>query len=132
MENTNRILSGVVFGVVALSIAFLRPAQAPPPSDGWFQKAVLESPHPVVVKFGAEWCGPCRGMDEAIGILRPKLSHAVGFYIVDIDKKPELFRHYSSGGGIPQVMIFEHGKVVASQRGFGSTEQLEEWIRKNI
>ena len=71
-------------------------------------------------------------MDEAIGILRPKLSHAVGFYIVDIDKKPELFRHYSSGGGIPQVMIFEHGKVVASQRGFGSTEQLEEWIRKNI
>ena len=93
---------------------------------------MLESSQPVVVKFGAEWCGPCRSMDEAISILRPKLSPAVGFYVVDIDKKPELFQHYGSGGGIPQVMIFEHGKVVASQRGFGSTEQLEAWIKKNI
>ena len=132
MENVNRILSGVVFGVIALAVLFFRPEKGPPPHDGWFEKAVLESSHPVVVKFGAEWCGPCRGMDEAIGILRPKLSPNVSFYIVDIDKKPELFQHYGSGSGIPQVMIFEQGKVVASQRGFGSTEQLETWIKKNI
>jgi thioredoxin-like negative regulator of GroEL len=43
-----------------------------------------------------------------------------------------LFQHYKSGGGIPQVMIFQHGKVVSSQRGFGSTEQLEAWIKQNI
>lgn len=132
MENMNRIFSAVVFGVIALSLVFFKPEQGPPPHDGWFEKAVLESSHPVVVKFGAEWCGPCRSMDEAIGILRPKLSSNVSFYIVDIDKKPELFQHYKSGGGIPQVMIFEHGKVVASQRGFGSAEQLEAWIKKNI
>ncbi len=132
MENTNRIFSAVVFGVMMIAVLVLRPGQGPPPKDEWFQKSVLETSHPVVVKFGAEWCGPCRGMDEAISILRPKLSDKVGFFIVDIDKKPELFQHYGSGTGIPQVMIFEHGKVVASQRGFGSKEQLEAWIKNNI
>ena len=132
MEKTNRIFSGIVFATVLLSVLFLMPKKGPPPKDEWFQKSVLDNSHPVVVKFGAEWCGPCRGMDEAIRILRPKLGSQVGFFIVDIDKKPELFRHYGSGSGIPQVMIFEHGKVVASQRGFGNTEQLESWIKKNI
>ena len=132
MENMNRLLSGLVFAVIALTLIIMRPAEVPPPADAWFQKAVLESSKPVVVKFGAEWCGPCRSMDEALHVLRPKLSHQAGFFIVDIDKKPELFRHYGSGSGIPQVMIFQHGKVVSSQRGFGSTEQLESWIKQNI
>ncbi|MBC7966186.1 MAG: thiol reductase thioredoxin [Fuerstia sp.] len=132
MENTYRLLSGVVFAIVAVSLIALRSDEEPPPTDSWFQKAVLESSKPVVVKFGAEWCGPCRSMDEAIKELRPKLSSKLGFFIVNIDQKPELFRHYGSGSGIPQVMIFDKGKVVASQRGFGSIEQLESWIDQNI
>ena len=132
MENTYRLLSGIVFVVVAVSVIALRSDEGPPPTDSWFQKTVLESSKPVVVKFGAEWCGPCRSMDEAINELRPKLGSKVGFFIVNIDQKPELFRHYRSGSGIPQVMIFEKGKVVASQRGFGSSEQLESWIDQNI
>lgn len=132
MEKTNRLLTGIVFVAVVVALITLRPDQGPPPSDAWFQKSVLESSKPVVVKFGAEWCGPCRSMDEAIKELRPKLSHKVGFFIVDVDQKPELFRYYRSGSGIPQVMIFEKGKLVSSQRGFGSIEQLESWIHQNI
>ncbi len=132
MEKMNRLLSGIVFVIVAVAVITLRPEKGPPPADAWFQKAVLESSKPVVVKFGAEWCGPCRSMDEAIKQLRPKLSSKADFFVVDIDKKPELFQHYGSGSGIPQVMIFAHGKVVSSQRGFGSVEQLESWIDHNI
>ena len=131
MNVSNRLLSGFVFVAVVVTLIVLRQEKGPPPTDVWFQKAVLESAKPVVVKFGAEWCGPCRGMDAAIKELRPKLSSKVDFFSVDIDKKPELFRHYRSGGGIPQVMIFEKGKVIASQRGFGSIEQLESWIDQN-
>ena len=132
MEKMNRLLSGIVFVIVAVTVITLRPDKGPPPADAWFQKAVLESSKPVVVKFGAEWRGPCRSMDEAIKQLRPKLSSKADFFVVDIDKKPELFQHYGSGSGIPQVMIFAHGKVVSSQRGFGSVEQLESWIDHNI
>ena len=106
--------------------------KGPPPDDQWFKQAVLDSSRPVIVKFGAEWCGPCRGMDQALKELRPKFANKAGFFMVDIDQKPELFRHYRSGGGIPQVMIFQGGKVIASQRGFGGTEHLESWIKQNL
>ena len=132
MEKMNRLLSGIVFVIVAVAVITLRPEKGPPPADAWFQKAVLESSKPVVVKFGAEWCGPCRSMDEAIKQLRPKLSSKADFFVVDIDKKPELFQHYGSGSGIPQVMIFAHGKVVSSQRSLMSLEQLYSWIDHNI
>lgn len=132
MITVNRLLSGFVFVGVVVSLIALRQEKGPPPTDVWFQKAVLESTKPVVVKFGAEWCGPCRSMDAAIKELRPKLSNRVDFFIVDVDQKPALFRYYRSGGGIPQIMIFEQGKVVSSQRGFGSIEQLESWIDQNI
>ena len=131
MHVSNRLLSGFVFVAVVVTLIVLRQEKGPPPTDVWFQKAVLESAKPVVVKFGAEWCRPCRGLDAAIKELRPKLSNKVEFFSVDIDQKPELFRHYRSGGGIPQVIIFEKGKVIASQRGFGSIEQLESWIDQN-
>ena len=132
MITLKRLLSGLVFVAVVVALIALRQEKGPPPTDVWFQKAVLESAKPVVVKFGAEWCGPCRSMDAAIKELRPKLSNKVEFFIVDIDQKPELFRYYRSGGGIPQTIIFEQGKVVSSQRGFGSIEQLESWIDQNI
>ena len=132
MKFSNRLLSGCVFFAVVVSLIAFRSEKGPPPKDAWFQKAVLESTKPVVVKFGAEWCGPCRSMDEAIKVLRPKLGSKVGFFVVDIDQKPELFRHYRSGGGIPQVMVFAKGKLVASQRGFGGIEHLESWINQNI
>jgi len=132
VDKIDNWLTGIGFLVTAVSIFVYQSTDSEPPDDTWFQQAVLDSSRPVVVKFGAEWCGPCRGMDQAITELRPKLSHKVGFFIVDIDKKPELFRHYRSGGGIPQVMIFQHGKVIASQRGFGGTESLESWIKQNL
>ena len=132
MDNINRWLTGIIFLVTAVSIFAYQSTESEPPDDPWFQQAVLENSRPMVVKFGAEWCGPCRGMDQAITELRPKYASKAGFLIVDVDKKPELFRHYRSGGGIPQVMIFRDGKVIASQRGFGGTEHLDSWIKQNL
>ena len=132
MDNMNRLLTGIIVCAVAVSVAALTSGKGPPPDDEWFQQAVLDSSRPVIVKFGAEWCGPCRSMDQAINELRPKFAHKAGFFIVDIDQKPDLFRHYRSGSGIPQVMIFQGGKVIASQRGFGGTVHLETWIKQNL
>lgn len=131
MEQLNRWMSVVVVLAVVTAAVLLRPVK-PAPDDKWFQHAVLESQKPVVVKFGAEWCGPCRSMDAAFRKLEPRMGHYARFLIIDIDERPDLFAHYQSGSGIPQVMIFDQGSVIASQRGFPGEDRLEAWIRDNI
>lgn len=131
MDKLNEILKYVVGGIVIAAVVMLGKPQPKPVNDSWFQNAVLKNSRPVVVKFGAEWCGPCRSMDEALSQLKAKHPGAA-FLTIDIDKRPDLFSHYSSGGGIPQVMIFDHGNIIASQRGFGGTEQLDAWLHQNL
>jgi thioredoxin-like negative regulator of GroEL len=106
--------------------------QPEPINDSWFRQAVLENDHPVVVKFGADWCGPCRGMDAAIDDLEPRFSARAKFLKIDIDKRPELFTHYRSGNGIPQIMIFKDGQIIAQKRGFGGEEGLKQWLESSL
>ncbi len=131
MDKLNNILKVVVAGAVALAFLAMGPRQPEAVKDQWFQNAVLKNSRPVVVKFGAEWCGPCRSMDDALSQVKSKHPGAA-FLTIDIDKRPDLFTHYGSGSGIPQVMIFDHGQVIASQRGFGGVEQLDAWLHQNL
>lgn len=100
-------------------------------SDPWFQRTVLESQRPVVVKFGAEWCGPCRSMDAAMDQLQGRFPQAT-FLKVDVDEKPDLFSEFRSGQGIPQVVLFRNGSVASRQRGFGGEQQFANWLQRNL
>lgn len=131
MDKLNEILKYVVGGILIATVVMLGKPQPEPVDDSWFQNTVLKNARPVVVKFGAEWCGPCRSMDEALSQVKSKHPSAA-FLTIDIDKRPDLFSHYANGGGIPQVMIFSHGEIVATQRGFGGTEQLDAWLGDNL
>ncbi len=132
MDKLNRILTFVVGAIVAVAMLASSGRQPEPSNDPWFKQAVLENTRPVVVKFGAEWCGPCQGMDEAIDSLSPQYSSRAKFLKIDVDQKPDLFAHYRSGNGIPQVMIFKEGKIVAQQRGFGGTDGLQSWLEESL
>ena len=43
-------------------------------TDATFAKAVLEAPQPVLVDFGAEWCGPCVAVAPVIRVLAVEWS----------------------------------------------------------
>ncbi|MFN9717112.1 MAG: thioredoxin family protein, partial [Planctomycetota bacterium] len=105
------------------------PRQPEAVKDQWFQNAVLKNSRPVVVKFGAEWCGPCRSLDEALRQVKSKHPGAA-FLTIDIDKRPELFAHYGSGRCIPQIMIFDQGRLIATQSGFRGIDRLEAWLHQ--
>lgn len=133
MDSLNTKISFAVLAVVVFTVALTSGGkQKAAVDDPWFKNAVLQNRQPVVVKFGADWCGPCRGMDEAIDSLKSDFSPRAKFLKIDIDKNPELFAQYRSGSGIPQVMIFRNGQVVAQQRGFGGAEGLKQWLDSSL
>lgn len=133
MDQLNKNLTFVVGAVVVLTIALASGrGEREPINDPWFSQAVLGSQTPVVVKFGADWCGPCRSMDAAIDSLEPRYSGRAKFLKINVDKNPELFANYRSGSGIPQIMIFKGGHIVAQQRGFGGEDGLKQWLEDSL
>lgn len=130
MEQWNRIFTGLVLAGVAAMLVHRSTVALP--DDPWFRQAVLECPRPVVVKFGAKWCGPCQSMDQAMKSLKTGFSGRAVFLQIDIDQRPELFARYGSGRGIPQLLVYRDGRVAAQTKGFGGSVQLQEWLSENL
>ena len=122
------ILGG--FGLLlALTVVAARYQQySTPPDDEWFQLCVIEEEGPVLVKFGAEWCGPCRQMHHSLAEIKSRRLSGLKIVEVDIDKKPELARHYSISS-IPRTMLFVNGKYTSAQQGSMSADEIEAWVR---
>ena len=99
----------------------------PPPNDAWFQSAVIGQSEPVLVKFGADWCGPCRMMEPVLDQFAARVGGRVGVVRVDVDQHPTLAAHYGVSA-IPHLLLFHHGKVVADRVGSADMEQLRAWI----
>ena len=100
-----------------------------PPDDFWFQSVVTESERPVLLKFGADWCGPCRQTDQALDHAVADLNGRVKIVRIDVDQRPELARHYGIRA-IPRVMLLEHGKVITSRGGFADGDDVVNWVHR--
>jgi len=125
------------FVVVGLLIAlgsmwFLEKGEKIEPSpDAWFQSEVASEARPVLVKFGAEWCGPCRVMDDSIDQVAPNLDSQVKFVRVDVDQNRGLASHYRVTS-IPRTFLFHHGQIIAEQKGSLDADGLKSWIQSSL
>lgn len=55
------------------------------------QQLLKSSDGIVVLKFGAEWCGPCKLIEPYVNEIFAKLPHSVTTGIIDIDDNFELY-----------------------------------------
>lgn len=88
-------------------------------TDASFEEVVLKSDKPVLVDFGAEWCGPCRTLGPIIEELATEYEGRVVVGKVDVDNNQEFTAKYGVRN-IPTVLMFKNGEVVGRQVGVAS------------
>ena len=99
-------------------------------TDDSFQSDVLGSDVPVVVDYWAEWCGPCRQIAPALDEIAGEMKN-LKIAKINIDENPSVPTKYGVRG-IPTLMLFKGGEVVATKVGAVPKSQIQSWIESNI
>lgn len=79
-----------------------------------------------VIKFGANWCGPCRTMNPIIDELKEEHEN-LDIYSVDVDTSPEVSSFFKVRN-IPYVVFFKNGEIQGTSIGIVSKNTLKEKI----
>ena len=76
-----------------------------------FQKEVLENPEPVLVEFGADWCGACHMLAPILAQLREEFNGQIKIARLDIDACNRVAAEYGIQD-VPTLVFFKNGQVV--------------------
>jgi thioredoxin 1 len=99
--------------------------------EATFEQEVLKSDIPVVVDFGATWCGPCRKLKPVLDEISSTLDKSVKFVKVDADDNLELLKKYSVSG-LPSLLVFKNGEPVERMAGLVTKSTIISNIEKHI
>lgn len=78
----------------------------------------------LLIDFYADWCEPCKMLDEILAALEKDLPSGVVICKIDIDKNPALQKHYSIMS-VPTLMIFKEGIMEWRMPGFELAQDLK-------
>ncbi|HQO10007.1 MAG TPA: thioredoxin family protein [Clostridiales bacterium] len=91
-----------------------------------FESEVIAMDKLTIVKFGAEWCGPCKKLDPIIDELAND-NPDVKLVYVDIDNDSALAAEYGILS-VPTTLFFKSGKVMSSIIGLVPKAKLQSVI----
>jgi thioredoxin 1 len=98
-------------------------------SDDSFDVEVLNSETPVLVDFWAEWCGPCKQIAPALEEISGELGDKLIIAKLNIDENPSSPSKYGVRG-IPTLVLFKGGEVVATKVGALPKSKISEWLNE--
>jgi thioredoxin 1 len=98
---------------------------------GNFEQEVLQSSVPVLVDFGADWCGPCQRLAPFIDELARDFSGRAKVAKVDVDTNQGLATRYSVMS-VPTLVIFKDGQEFKKWIGFTSKDTLARGLEEAL
>ncbi|GJQ13258.1 hypothetical protein GpartN1_g5049.t1 [Galdieria partita] len=99
--------------------------------DTNFEQEVLQSQVPVLVDFHADWCGPCKLVTPLLDWLVSEYSGKLKVVKIDTDKNPRYVKQYDVRG-LPTLIIFQSGQLVASSEGALGKKGIQQYIEKHL
>lgn len=100
-------------------------------SDDSFDADVLKSGTPVLVDFWAEWCGPCRQIAPLLEEAAEKYQGQVQVAKLNVDHSPSIAARFGVRG-IPTLILYKGGEVVAQHVGMAPRGQIEALFQKAL
>lgn len=79
-----------------------------------FQSLLSSERGPVVIKFGADWCGPCKQSREFTHFMMEQLPNGIICLDIDVDESFDLYAWMKSKkqvNGIPAILAYNSGNA---------------------
>lgn len=99
----------------------------PTVTEATFEREVLLSDLPVLLEFGAEWCGPCKLVAPELEAVARELAGKAKVVTVDIDKSPLLAQQLGVRS-VPAFVVFNKGQPVGGKVGALKRNELRQLI----
>ena len=79
-------------------------------NEASFEKAVINSPIPVLVDFWAPWCGPCKMIAPVLDEIAKESDGRFRVAKINIDDDPALMQRFGIRG-VPSLLFFSKGEL---------------------
>ena len=99
--------------------------------DSFATEVLQQTTTPVLVDFWAAWCGPCRMLAPTIEAVAKEFADKIKIVKLNVDENGKTAAAYDIRG-IPTLIIFKDGKIVASKTGALTKPQLTDFINTNL
>lgn len=79
-----------------------------------FAEILRENPGIVIIKFGAEWCGPCKKIEQQVHAWFDRMPPAIQTVMVDVDESFEVYGFLKTKkmlNGIPAILCYDKGNL---------------------
>ena len=100
-------------------------------TDSNFKDELTSNEQLVVVDFWAEWCGPCKMIAPILDAIADEYGDKIAIAKVNIDENTQTPREYGVRG-IPTLLLFKGGSVVATKVGALTKSQLASFLDDNL
>ena len=100
-------------------------------SDAAFDRDVLKSDKPVLVDFWAEWCGPCKQIGPIVDEIAQERRETLRVVKLNVDESPGMAQKFGVRG-IPTLLLFKDGAVVAQKVGALRKLELTDFIDRSV
>ena len=91
---------------------------------------IINQDKAVLIDFFAEWCGPCKMMNQILNDVKKALGESVSIIKIDVDKNQALAAKYQVRG-VPTLMLFKKGKQIWRQSGLLQKDEIINIITTN-